>query len=121
LIYTIEYKGEIVSTNELKSKSWRTIKPKIDRVKMSFWALINKAGLPKFEIIDLSVRYWSRHDVDNISATSKILVDQLVRTNHLPDDSKKYWKKISIEADETLKNNTIIFEITSITNNKESI
>lgn len=112
--YSIEYKGEIVSTNEFKGKHWREYKPKVDRIKKVFWALINNAKLPKFEMIALSVRYWSRHDVDNVSATSKIFVDQLVSSNRLPSDKKKHWRKIAIEADETLSHNTIIFEITDL-------
>tara|TARA_R110000782_G_scaffold256125_1_gene345014 strand:- start:507 stop:884 length:378 start_codon:yes stop_codon:yes gene_type:complete len=110
-IFKVEYQGKIISTNELKSKSWRKMKPKIDALKLEFFILIQNANLPKFKGIELKVRYWSKHDVDNISSTIKIFVDQLVKAGKIKDDNKNYWKKLIIEADETLKNNTLIFEI----------
>ncbi len=112
--YIIEYNGEIVSTNEYKSANWRKYKPKVDKIKKIFWALIINASLPKFEKIALKVRYWSRHDVDNVSATSKIFIDQLVKCGRLPDDNKKYWEKLTIEADNTLVSNTVVFEMIDI-------
>ena len=110
-IYTIKYEGKIISTNELKAQHWRKMKPKIDALKLEFFILIQNANLPKFKGIELKVRYWSKHDVDNISSTIKIFVDQLVKAGKIKDDNKNYWKKLIIEADETLKNNTLIFEI----------
>jgi len=110
-LFTIEYQGKIISTNELKSKNWRSIKPKIDALKLEFFILIKNARIPKLDGIELKVRYWSRHDCDNITSTIKIFVDQLVKAGKIKDDNKNYWRKLTIEADETLKNNTLIFEI----------
>ncbi len=110
-LFIIEYQGKIISTNELKSKSWRKMKPKIDALKLEFFILIQNANLPKFDGIELRVKYNSRHDIDNVSSTIKIFVDQLVKSGKLIDDNKKFWKKLTIEADETLKDNTMIFEI----------
>lgn len=107
----ITYTGNQISNNQMKSLHWRTLKKKIDPVKLEMFALVRNARLPKMDSMYLTVRYNSRLDVDNVAATAKIFVDQLVRCKVIPNDNKKHWPLITIMHDPQLPNNTTVFEI----------
>ena len=112
--YKLEYNGSIISINSAKSLSWRALKTKVNKLEILLKNIIRKANPPKFFKFEVEVEYWSKHDVDNIAFTVKCMIDQLVRENKLIDDNKEYWRKLTITANEELKNNTIIFVIKEV-------
>ena len=86
----------------------------IDPVKLKMFALVKNAKLPKMGAMHLLVRYNSRLDCDNVSATVKLLVDTLVKCKVLPNDTKKHWPLLTIMYDPALKTNTAVFEIEEV-------
>lgn len=112
--YIFEYNGPILSTNEVKSKHWKTLKKKVDALKLVFKKMILDSNLPDLDQIEVQVEYWSRHDVDNVTSSVKFFVDQLVKNKKLPEDNKKHWRKLTIEVNKKLKINTLKIKIISL-------
>lgn len=111
---TLTYTGKQISNNQMKSLHWRNLKKLIDPVKLQMLALVKNAKLPKMEAIHLTVRFNSRLDCDNVSATVKLFVDMLVKCNVLPNDTKKHWPLLTIMYDPDLKANTTVFEVEQV-------
>jgi hypothetical protein len=114
MTYTFKYEGKIVSNNAFYAGVHWTTRNKIKNdYGLIFRAMLRKQKMPKFEKFDLKMKFNSRHDVDNVVATVKIFVDCL-KGEWVPDDTKEHFKSLTILHDETLKNNTVLFEITII-------
>ena len=107
----IVYSGPVMGLNEMKAKAWYASKAKVDRLKMELLILCKNTKLPYMEAIELSIFYNSRHDVDNIAPMSKFFVDTIVNIGKLPNDTKKYFKKVSYQYDPVLPVNTIVYKI----------
>jgi len=107
----ITYTGQQISNNQMKSLHWRELKKVIDPVKLKMFALVRNAKLPKINTMHLLVRYNSRLDCDNVSATVKVFVDTLVKCKVLPNDTKKHWPLMTIMYDPDLNTNTAVFEV----------
>lgn len=110
----IEYNGPVVSSNDAKSLHWRTLKKKVDPIKMELGSLIRKARIKKVECFELTLIANTRHDIDNLGFTIKSFCDQLKINNVIIDDSPKYFPKLTIIADKTIKRGLLIFEIKEI-------
>ena len=113
--FTIIYEGHQVSNNDMKSLHWRELKRLVDPLKLIAKKIIQDAKPPKMERFTVEVRYNSGLDVDNTTATIKILVDQLVKMKVLPKDNKRYWRGMNIIPDETLKHNSLHLKVTECT------
>lgn len=110
-MYQITYEGPLVSNNKFYAGMHWTTRNKIkDDYRLIFNNLLKKAKVPKFEQFRIESTFNSRHDADNLVATLKIFVDCLKGT-YTPEDNTKYFKGFSIDYDESLKKNTIIFKI----------
>jgi len=125
--YTIVYKGQGVSWNEIYGSSgknaWKVRKTLVDKYKKIFTILLLEAKLPWFEEYDLTLFYNSRQDPDNASCSIKMfadafkqdrLGDTILKKGWVYDDSKKYCKGVHIIPDETLENNTFKFVLTKL-------
>ena len=51
------------------------------------------------------IRYNARADVDNFVLVSKFVADTLVANGWIPDDSPKYYNKLTIVYDQTVAKN----------------
>ena len=109
--FSITYTGKILSLNEVKSNHWRKLKPKYDKLKSDLKDLIEEKNPPKFSEIDSMVYYNGRIDLDNTIINHKGFIDLMVTLGYLPDDTKQYVPKISIEYAKDLPKGTIVFAI----------
>jgi len=57
------------------------------------------------------IRYNTRYDVDNNVLVSKFVADTLVDRGWIPDDSRKYYDKLTIVFDPTVEKNYCEVEI----------
>lgn len=113
--WKIEYKGNVVSLNDYKSKHWRDLKKKIDPLKTQFTILIIKSKMPKLKWFELTLRHNTRLDMDNVVGTVKPFVDCLRKCNKVKEDTCKEWDLLTIKHDRDLPKKTVIFEITGET------
>lgn len=63
------------------------------------------------ESCTIVIRYNTRADVDNLVLVSKFTADTLVANGWLPDDSPKYYHKLTILFDGTVEKNYCEVEI----------
>lgn len=111
MIYSILYKGPLVSSNKFYAGVHWTQRAKLkDDYALVFNDLLKKAKVKKFTEFSLTMRFNSRHDVDNVVATAKIFIDTL-KGKYVEDDTKAFFKKLSVLYDSTLEKNSAIFEI----------
>ena len=111
--WLINYRGQILSANNVRSNHWRKSKSQKDAIQITMMALILQAKVPKVKNLELSVRYNSRHDIDGIAPMIKYFVDALVKLKKICDDSPKYWKQYDVNYDEVLEKGTIEFKVKS--------
>lgn len=119
-IYSITYTGKGVSLNQFYSQGHWYKRHEIKRKYSKIFDKLLKASdikwMDKFSII---IFYNSRHDVDNVVGMEKLLVDTLKheetkegevkKYGYIHDDSKKYYKGLSIYPDDSLPTNTFKF------------
>ena len=60
---------------------------------------------------EISIRYHSRHDVDNVILVSKFLSDTLVAQGMVKDDGNKYYKRLDIKIDKDLPKDTFLVKV----------
>lgn len=63
------------------------------------------------ETCTLVIRYNTRADVDNLVLVSKFTADTLVANGWIPDDSPKYYHKLTIVYDQTVEKNYCEVEV----------
>jgi len=109
--YSILYKGPLLSSNKFYAGiHWRQRTKLKEDYALIFNSLLVKAKVKKFEEFSLIMKFNSRHDVDNVTATAKIFIDTL-KGKYVDDDTKEYFKSLSIIYDPTLEKNSALFEI----------
>lgn len=64
-----------------------------------------------FNYYEISIRYNSRHDVDNIILVSKFLSDTLVAQGMVKDDGNKYYKRLDIKIDKELPKDGFLVKV----------
>jgi Holliday junction resolvase RusA-like endonuclease len=64
-----------------------------------------------FNSYEISIRYNSRHDVDNIILVSKFLSDTLVAQGMVKDDGNKYYKRLDIKIDKELPKDSFLVKV----------
>jgi hypothetical protein len=110
--YEIVYEGKITSLNDTSGQGWYTRNKAVNKFKDIFTILMLEAKFKKIDRFRLDVRYNSRHDCDNVVFICKTLVDTMRKQKYIKDDTKKYYRGISITPDESLKYQTFVFKIT---------
>jgi len=60
------------------------------------------------ETFSMVIRYNSRLDIDNGILVSKFLADTLVSQGIVPDDSPRYYSKVTIQYDPIIEKNTYL-------------
>lgn len=109
--YSVTYFGQAPSLNDWYSgKHWGTRLQVKNKYSAIFLDMMLRAGLPKMNQFNIHILYNSRHDVDNVVGVSKIFVD-CMKGKYIKDDTKKYFRGLQIEPDESLKLNTFIITI----------
>ena len=63
------------------------------------------------ESCTIVIRYHTRADVDNLVLVSKFTADTLVANGWIPDDSPKYYHKLTIVYDQTVEKNYCEVEV----------
>ena len=112
--YTFMYTGPVVSQNKtFAGMHWAKRKALTDKWHGIFGKLLVSAGVQPMARFKLHLRYNSRHDADNLVLTCKWLVDSM-KGKYVEDDTKKYYRGIAIEPDESLSHNTFVFTITEL-------
>jgi hypothetical protein len=111
--WVVKYSGPQLSNNQMKSLGWRALKKKVDDLKWVFKDLLSKSPLKnaKIEELGINVRYRSRLDVDNTTATIKIFADALRDKGVIADDDRKVWTSLKIDIDMELKHNEMVFHV----------
>lgn len=120
-IYEIVYTGKGVSLNQFYSQGHWSARYNIKRkYRKIFDELFKKSDLKWMDKFSIIIFYNSRHDVDNVTGMEKVLVDSLkheekdgevLRYGFIHDDSKQYYRGLSIYPDESLATNTFKFLI----------
>jgi len=87
-------------------KHWTYRKKKKDEYKIICIQALSNYDAFTCETFRMVIRYNSRLDIDNGILVSKFLADTLVSEGIVPDDSPKYYDKVSIEYDKSLEKNT---------------
>lgn len=122
IVTKITYTGPGVSLNKFYSQGhWSTrsnIKKKYRKIFDKLTSTNSKMRwMDRFSLI---IFYNSRHDLDNVVGMEKVFVDsikreydketgEVLRPGFIHDDSKKYYRGLSIFPDENLPNNTFEF------------
>ena len=63
------------------------------------------------EACTIVIRYHTRADVDNLVLVSKFTADTLVANGWIPDDSPKYYHRLTIVYDQTVEKNYCEVEV----------
>lgn len=109
--YKITYTGKITSTNKTYgANTWKVRSSAKNKFSKIFSILLLEARIKPFNEFKVSIKYRSRHDVDNLSLFMKIFVDTL-KGKYVPDDSSKHFTGMSIDFDKNLPQNTVEFYI----------
>ena len=109
--WTITYTGKWVSLNAYyQSRHWAVRNKLKNEWKEKFGWLLKEAGVQWMDAFCVSVKFNSRLDTENVIGGLKILVDTM-KGVYIEDDTKKYYKGVSIEPDETLDKNTYVITI----------
>ena len=110
-VYTLTYQGVGLSSNKwYAGMHWskrRDLKAEWVR---NFHPLIVAANMSGIQAMRLTLRYRSKHDVDNTTAMIKLIVD-LLKGWFIPDDTPSHFCGFSVEYDGSLPDNTFIFSI----------
>lgn len=109
--WTFTHNGPIISSNKTHAGlHWSKRKALVDKWHSIFLDLLAEAQVEPVQALKVHLRYNSRNDVDNTVFVLKLCVDSMKGT-YLADDTKRYYRGLHIEADETLPHNTFIFTI----------
>ena len=94
MIQTIHFKGQLTPMNQINNSNrthW-SIGAKIKKVETQAIALQCSKLKPITKPVGLTF-YWhysSKHDYDNIRSCAKVVLDGIVASGKLPDDSQKW-------------------------------
>jgi len=95
-----------VSLNTLYAgKHWTFRKRVKDEYKKIVEEELSRYDRYRAEACTIHIRYNSRADVDNIVLVSKFVADTLVGNGWIPDDSPKYYHKLTIIYDKEVEKN----------------
>jgi hypothetical protein len=101
----ITYIGAIPSLNVLYTSHWSKANKLKDAIKEKVKTLIEEAQWKPVEQFKIEVEYNSRLDPDNVVGFCKAAIDQSRYSKILIDDTKKYYKGLSIIPNESMPKN----------------
>ena len=106
------YEGKAISLNDFyQSKHWshrQKLKKKFNAI---FRNLFKEFRIGRYEKFEITIYYNSRLNPDNVIGLEKVFTDTLNKYNHIEDDTKKYYKGVSIYPCEQFKTNTYVIFI----------
>jgi hypothetical protein len=108
VIYKITYAGKWLSLNEVYSKHRYLANLAKKEWKERFASLFRDAGVTPFSTFYISIKYWSRIDVDNNAGASKVGVDTLRELGLVANDDKRFYKGLTILPMPDMKHNTYL-------------
>ena len=113
-VYELVYSGVGLSSNAWYAGMNHHKRAKLkDEWGKKFHPLIVAANMSGMQAMRLTLRFCSKHDVDNTTAMIKLLVDQL-KGWFIPDDTPAHFRGFSVEYDGSLPHNTFVFAITEL-------
>jgi hypothetical protein len=119
MYYEIIYQGKAPSLNLwYASNGWWARNKAKQEFKVIFEDLLSKADIKYMEAFRIEMIYNSRFDPDNAISLIKMLVDSLKGT-YVKDDTKQFFKGLSIEPNLELKSSTYIIRIHPLDGDKE--
>lgn len=109
-VVTYTAKKRFATSNELHSKwGWYKVQQYYRR---EFLDLLEESPVGKFTAFSLTVKYNSKHDCDNLAPIAKFFVDTMRELKVVKNDTKAYYKSLTIKGDKSLPKWTIEFTIT---------
>lgn len=106
MIHQIEYNGKWLSLNEVYSKNRFLASKTKKEWKERFTLLFTEAGVTPFTKFFISLKYWSRIDVDNTTAGNKVGIDTLREMGLVANDDKRFYRGLFIQPVPTMKHNS---------------
>ena len=101
-----------ISLNSLYAgKHWTFRKKKKDEYKKIVEKELENYDHYRAESMSICIRYNTRQDLDNVILVSKFTADTLVANEWIPDDTPKYYRKLTIVFDPEVEKNYCEVEI----------
>lgn len=110
-IMIVTYKGRGISTNEAYSGGFRNRHGKSVLLKTQFRHLLSPLTDNYFERYEIIVRYNGRFDLDNTVATVKIFIDSMREVGIVKDDTKHFFKKLTLIYEPEQDTPSYVFEV----------
>lgn len=112
---SITYSGQGISLNDWYGGNggWYKRKNLKDKYSLIFSKLLSEKDIPEIHQFTMGLTFNSRHDTDNTVAMLKMFVDTL-KGKYIKEDSKEYYKGLTIDYDSTLPKQTYVFTINLI-------
>ncbi len=104
-MYSFTYSGPWLSTNVYYNYHYQVRSKVKNQWKQYFRTQLAALDIPHLSAFTVELRYNSRLDLDNNATMMKIFVDTL-KEQHVEDDTKKYYKGLTITPDSDLGKNT---------------
>jgi hypothetical protein len=95
----IDLEGSIPSINKLYSNNWKVRYGIVKKWKGILSTLIFSKVFYKYDKFEVVVVHGGRYDCDNYVGLAKIFVDCLQTLGFIPDDDRRYYKKLTIKYD----------------------
>lgn len=119
--WKFKYTGKMLSINNLTVSS--LFKKLKNQLKIKLMRLLWEQDLPQLERFGIVARVNSNHDIDNVTATAKIFVDNMkIKTiddkynkTIIPEDDKKHYRYLLLIVDESQDDDTVEFEVRKLT------
>lgn len=92
-------------------KHWTFRKKTKDEYKKLVEAELDNYDHYSAESMSIRIRYNTRQDLDNVILVSKFTADTLVANGWIPDDTPKYYNKLTIVFDPEVEKNYCEVEI----------
>ena len=108
----VRWTGKHVSLNKwYAGEHWSKRNTMKQEWKMFLLSLFRNHPKIVFDKFDITIRHNTRLDNDNMIPVVKFSCDFLKEFKYVTDDTKKYFRKLTIEADESLKKDEIVLVV----------
>lgn len=116
-----EWQGADISLNKFYSSPHWTVRSREKNFWKDLFSRIPIKYTPPINEFQITLKYNSRLDVDNTILHCKFLIDYLRSIDIIIDDTKKYYKGLHIEPDESMgkKHYILTLEILSYATEKD--
>jgi Holliday junction resolvase RusA-like endonuclease len=104
----LQWENRHISLNDWYSgKHWTYRKKQKDEWMKFMYAQFSPHPKIEFNKFQIEIYHNTRCDCDNLVTISKLTADFMKKNGYCVDDSKKFYKKLSIEVDTVLPKNGI--------------